>query len=454
MVYRQEQPETRHNAWPLRLTPERTAAVVEHSRIRCTHFDAYRFFTQPARPLNQLSPTRESQARLEQPGCLHANMDLYKWAFKLSPLVSSELVADCFALARDIRVLDMRASPYDLAELGYEPIPVETPEGRAEYATQPASLRRPSRPATRRPHSRLRRARRLTSGLVPTRYRAAMPDDGLLPHPRARPRPTLRSTGTAAWWVLVAPAALWAVVRVFGLDGASLLVPFIAFTPYVALASLVPLAVTLAARRWWPAALAGVACLALAACVIPRTVGSPTTMDGVTIRVMSANLRVGGADATALVGLVREHRVDVLAIQELTTAGPRTHSPGPGSPTSCRNAGVASGRRRRRLRHLLPAPAHQRHGHDQPGWLPPGRRHGCAPRRRGRPSRVGPPRPAGEPRLPPGVGRRPSAAAARHCGRPACAFSSATSTPPSITSSCAAFSPPATATPPRSSARA
>ena len=135
MVYRQEQPETRHNAWPLRLTPERTAAVVEHSRIRCTHFDAYRFFTQPARPLNLLSPTRESQARLEQPGCLHANMDLYKWAFKLSPLVSSELVADCFALARDIRVLDMRASPYDLAALGYEPIPVETSEGRAEYAT-------------------------------------------------------------------------------------------------------------------------------------------------------------------------------------------------------------------------------------------------------------------------------------------------------------------------------
>jgi hypothetical protein len=29
----------------------------------------------------------------------------------------------------------MRASPYDLADLGYEPILVETPEGRAEYAT-------------------------------------------------------------------------------------------------------------------------------------------------------------------------------------------------------------------------------------------------------------------------------------------------------------------------------
>ncbi|WP_446213103.1 3-methyladenine DNA glycosylase [Micromonospora sp. IBSANI012] len=134
MVYRQTQEEVRHNSWPLRLSPERTAAVVEERGVRCSHFDAYRFFTAPARPLNLLSPTRESQHALEQPGCLHANMDLYKWSYKLSPLVASELVADCFALAREIRTLDMRASPYDLAALGYPPVRVETPEGRAEYA--------------------------------------------------------------------------------------------------------------------------------------------------------------------------------------------------------------------------------------------------------------------------------------------------------------------------------
>ncbi|MEV0722732.1 3-methyladenine DNA glycosylase [Micromonospora purpureochromogenes] len=134
MVYRQTQEEVRHNSWPLRLSPERTASVVEERGVRCSHFDAYRFFTAPARPLNLLSPTRESQHALEQPGCLHANMDLYKWSYKLSPLVASELVADCFALAREIRALDMRASPYDLAALGYPPVRVETPEGRAEYA--------------------------------------------------------------------------------------------------------------------------------------------------------------------------------------------------------------------------------------------------------------------------------------------------------------------------------
>ena len=60
-------------------------------------------------------------------------MDLYKHAFRLSPMVGSDLVADCFELARDIRVLDMRASPYDLSGLGYEPVRVETPEGKQEY---------------------------------------------------------------------------------------------------------------------------------------------------------------------------------------------------------------------------------------------------------------------------------------------------------------------------------
>jgi hypothetical protein len=134
MVYRQTQAEVRHNAWPLRLSATETAEVVEAGRIRCSHYDAYRFFTAPARPLNLLRPTRETQAANEQPGCLHANMDLYKWAYKLSPLTGAELVADCFALARDIRALDMRASPYDLADLGYPPVRIETPEGRAEYA--------------------------------------------------------------------------------------------------------------------------------------------------------------------------------------------------------------------------------------------------------------------------------------------------------------------------------
>ena len=136
MVYRQPEDEIRHQGWPLRLGAAGTAAIVERNRIRCSHFDAYRFFTAPARPLNVLAPTRDTQVDLEQPGCLHANMDVYRWAYKLSPLVPSELVADCFDLAAEIRALDMRASPYDLAGLGFDPVPIETPEGRAEYVAR------------------------------------------------------------------------------------------------------------------------------------------------------------------------------------------------------------------------------------------------------------------------------------------------------------------------------
>lgn len=134
MVYRLGEDEVRHAGWPLRLGPAGTDEVVEAHQIRCSHYDAFRFYTPPARSLNLLQPTRDSQPALEQPGCLHAGMDLYKWAYKLSPAVPSDLVMDCFDLAREVRELDMRASPYDLGELGYEPVPIETPAGRAAYA--------------------------------------------------------------------------------------------------------------------------------------------------------------------------------------------------------------------------------------------------------------------------------------------------------------------------------
>ncbi len=133
MVHGTAAGDVRHAGWPLRLGSAGTDAVVERHGIRCSHFDAYRFFTESARPRNAVRPTRGSQVAMEQPGCLHAGMDVYKWAFKLTPLVPSELVADAFDLAREIRVLDMQASPYDLRELGYEPIAIETAEGKAAY---------------------------------------------------------------------------------------------------------------------------------------------------------------------------------------------------------------------------------------------------------------------------------------------------------------------------------
>jgi hypothetical protein len=83
---------------------------------------------------------------LEQPGCLHANMDLFKWAYKLAPHSPAELVADCFELALAVRTLDMRAGPYDLSALGYPPVAVETPAGRAEYRSAQAEFARLASP--------------------------------------------------------------------------------------------------------------------------------------------------------------------------------------------------------------------------------------------------------------------------------------------------------------------
>jgi hypothetical protein len=131
MVYRA--PTVRHEQVPLRLGQAGTDAVVDSMPLRCSHFDAYRFFTEPAAKRNVERLTRDGQVGSEQPACIHANMDLYKWAFKLGPLVCSELVMDCLELAARARSLDMRASPYDLRDYGFDAITVETPAGRAEY---------------------------------------------------------------------------------------------------------------------------------------------------------------------------------------------------------------------------------------------------------------------------------------------------------------------------------
>jgi len=138
MVYKTK--EVRHDAVPLRLGGSGTDAVVETLPLRCTHFDAYRFFTEPARPRNDVPLTRQAQVASEQPGCLHATMDLYKFAGKLLPLVDSDLLMDALELAYAARELDMRASPYDLRDYGYDAVAIETASGRAEYTRRQADL--------------------------------------------------------------------------------------------------------------------------------------------------------------------------------------------------------------------------------------------------------------------------------------------------------------------------
>jgi hypothetical protein len=141
MVYHADPDAVRHRAVvPLRLGTAGTDAVVESLPLRCTHFDAFRFFTDPARSRNHTQLSREAQPATEQPGCLHAAMDLYKWGIKLLPLIDSDTVLEAFEVAYSARELDMRASPYDLRALGYEPVRIETPSGRAEYVREQTAI--------------------------------------------------------------------------------------------------------------------------------------------------------------------------------------------------------------------------------------------------------------------------------------------------------------------------
>ena len=140
MVHRVPEGGQRHEDLPLRLSPAETDAVVERENLICSHLDAFRFFTPSAAPRNSMEPTRATQVDNDNPACLHVGMDLYKWAMKLTPLLPSALVLDCFEHARATRVLDMEASPYDVRPLGYGVVPIETPRGKAEYVRRQREL--------------------------------------------------------------------------------------------------------------------------------------------------------------------------------------------------------------------------------------------------------------------------------------------------------------------------
>ncbi|MEU4698071.1 endonuclease/exonuclease/phosphatase family protein [Nonomuraea dietziae] len=120
-------------------------------------------------------------------------------------------------------------------------------------------------------------------------------------------------------WLVVVPFAVWAVLRVTGADIADRWIQLVAFTPYVAAASVVPVLLAGLLRRWLPMAVAVVTAGALALAVLPRyfTDAQPPA-NGASFRVLAANLAVGAGDTTELVKLVERLKPDVLAIQELT----------------------------------------------------------------------------------------------------------------------------------------
>jgi len=148
MVYKGLPHDIRHHeSAPFRLSQQNIDQLVETRPITCTHFDAFRHFTPDALPLNRLQPTLDAREENEQPGCIHANMDLYKWAYKCMPWIGSNLLQESLLFAIKCREIDMRAAPYDLSAYGhYPPIKIETPEGRQEYEKHQKELTEQGRP--------------------------------------------------------------------------------------------------------------------------------------------------------------------------------------------------------------------------------------------------------------------------------------------------------------------
>ena len=108
-------------------------------------------------------------------------------------------------------------------------------------------------------------------------------------------------------WALVVAALVFAVVRIFGLERTWLVTVVMAFTPYVAVLSLIPLGFAIVLRRWRAAVVALVATFALVSVVVPRVVGSADAARGPTLRVMSSNMYIGTADVQDILALATKN---------------------------------------------------------------------------------------------------------------------------------------------------
>jgi endonuclease/exonuclease/phosphatase family metal-dependent hydrolase len=121
-------------------------------------------------------------------------------------------------------------------------------------------------------------------------------------------------------WLAAGAVAGWGAARLAGADRIRRLeapvAPLMSFTPHVTAAALLGSALL---RRRGAAATASLAGAALAAVVLPRAIRRPQPRAcGPVLRVLTANLLAGRAQADAVVRLVRDTGADVLFVQELT----------------------------------------------------------------------------------------------------------------------------------------
>jgi endonuclease/exonuclease/phosphatase family metal-dependent hydrolase len=123
--------------------------------------------------------------------------------------------------------------------------------------------------------------------------------------------------------VVLVVCALWTVTRLAGLDEPWPLPPLLTLTPLLFIPVLGVAFTAALGRDFRILAGALVILVALAIVVLPRAWGAADRRDGALLRVMTVNLRVGGADPATVVKLVRDNGIDLLAVQEYTPGAER-----------------------------------------------------------------------------------------------------------------------------------
>lgn len=138
-------------------------------------------------------------------------------------------------------------------------------------------------------------------------------------------RPVLPARRALAVSVAVTITVLWsawALWRVVGWPAFWPAPPMIAFTPYVAASSVVPVVLALLARCRRTAIVAVLAAVALLGAVVPRTVASAQPVaTGPALTVMVSNLQFGRAEAAEVAAAVSARGADILVTLELTGKG-------------------------------------------------------------------------------------------------------------------------------------
>lgn len=140
-----------------------------------------------------------------------------------------------------------------------------------------------------------------------------------------RPRRLLRTAAlTACCLALAGPAAL-VIVRLAGWDEGTVLAMPVSVMPYAAALTVIALGALAVLRSWRTAAVAGLLAVVQLCWLVPRLVpdGGSVPADAPRLRVATSNAYVGRVDPGALVALVREQRVDVLATAELGSGAAR-----------------------------------------------------------------------------------------------------------------------------------